>query len=84
MQALLTLAPSLHPRSGPALYKLATGVSLDEPTTTSSHRAEQLTKTLLAANLLKLDKAGDDDGVKKHNFHWKYEDPAVILKDFFG
>lgn len=49
------------------------------------------TQKLVEAGLLKIDKAGrpsepDGEGRKerKHNLHWKYEDPALILKDVLG
>lgn len=59
---------------------------------TSGDRSDVITQTLLSSGLLKLDKAGrqseaGDEGVGtgtkkgKHNLHWKYEDPAIILKD---
>lgn len=48
-------------------------------------------QTLVNTGLLKIDKAGHgEDGAvdrkreKKHNLHWKYEDPALILKDLLG
>lgn len=46
-------------------------------------------QTLADTGLLKLDKAGRHEGEepkreKKHNLHWKYEDPAIILKDLLG
>lgn len=45
--------------------------------------------TLVSTGLVKIDKAGHDEGgerkrEKKHNLHWKYEDPALILKDLLG
>lgn len=58
------------------------------------HKAEIVAKELLDNGLLKLDKTGrQGDGAdgeatgrkdRKHNLHWKYEDPAVILKDILG
>ncbi|WVO15895.1 hypothetical protein L204_103560 [Cryptococcus depauperatus] len=43
---------------------------------------------LVEYGLLKLDKAGreGDEGKKerRHNLHWKYEDPAIILGDVLG
>jgi transcriptional coactivator HFI1/ADA1 len=51
---------------------------------------EEITQRLMEENLLKLDKAGKDgEGEggkkdKKHGLHWKYEDPAMILKDILG
>lgn len=55
-------------------------------------KIETVSQTLQETGLLKIDKAGrGEDGEggdrkreKKHNLHWKYEDPALILKDLFG
>jgi len=41
-------------------------------------KLDSLTQTLLSSGLLKMDKKG------KHNLHWKYEDPALILRDILG
>jgi transcriptional coactivator HFI1/ADA1 len=59
---------------------------------TTANRAEVVAKELLESGLLKLDKAGrqsepgEAEGKKdkKHNLHWKYEDPALILRDILG
>ncbi|WVF69321.1 hypothetical protein IAT40_004097 [Kwoniella sp. CBS 6097] len=61
---------------------------------TPAVKAETITQNLLSSGLLKIDKAGrqsEVDGAgaegkkeRKHNLHWKYEDPAVILKDVLG
>jgi transcriptional coactivator HFI1/ADA1 len=59
---------------------------------TTANRAEAVAKELLESGLLKLDKAGrqsepgEAEGKKdkKHNLHWKYEDPALILRDILG
>ncbi|KAL7423188.1 hypothetical protein Q5752_002488 [Cryptotrichosporon argae] len=51
---------------------------------------DALAKLMAEAGLLKVDKAGRDgeDGErkkdKKHGSHWRYEDPAVILRDVLG
>ncbi|TXT13060.1 hypothetical protein VHUM_01461 [Vanrija humicola] len=57
-------------------------------------RTETVSNTLINTGLLKIDKAGRGDEPagteadrkreKKHNLHWKYEDPAIILKDVLG
>lgn len=54
-------------------------------------KIETVSQTLQDTGLLKIDKAGREEGEggdrkreKKHNLHWKYEDPALILKDLFG
>ena len=54
-------------------------------------RAEVMMKKLVSEGLVKVDnvKKGDDGEAggkkdKKHNLHWRYEDPALILKDVFG
>ncbi|EJT46110.1 hypothetical protein A1Q1_05321 [Trichosporon asahii var. asahii CBS 2479] len=55
-------------------------------------KIETVSQTLQDTGLLKIDKAGrgeegeggDRKREKKHNLHWKYEDPALILKDLFG
>lgn len=54
---------------------------------------DAVSQTLAETGLLKIDKAGhehqhqsegDKKREKKHNLHWKYEDPAIILKDLLG
>jgi transcriptional coactivator HFI1/ADA1 len=51
---------------------------------------EAVSDALLNSGLLRLDKGGRhseaaEDGKKgKHNLHWKYEDPALLLKDVLG
>lgn len=66
----------------------------------SHNKTESVTQNLINTGLLKLDKAGRPGeggeevaggggavagGKKsKHNLHWKYEDPAIILKDVLG
>ncbi|WWC88810.1 uncharacterized protein L201_003723 [Kwoniella dendrophila CBS 6074] len=59
--------------------------------TNKKSRIDIITNKLVDSTLLKLDKAGGGgDGVtelkkeKKHNLHWKYEDPAILLKDILG
>ncbi|WRT67658.1 uncharacterized protein IL334_004630 [Kwoniella shivajii] len=55
-------------------------------------KSDLVMNELMESGLLKLDKAGrqseidggDGKKEKKHNLHWKYEDPAVILKDILG
>ncbi|WVQ65921.1 uncharacterized protein L199_004099 [Kwoniella botswanensis] len=56
-------------------------------------RSEVITNRLLENSLLKLDNitttapggaGADQKKEKKHTSHWKYEDPAVLLKDFLG
>jgi transcriptional coactivator HFI1/ADA1 len=52
-------------------------------------KIDTVASTLVNTGLLKIDKAGHDEGgerkrEKKHNLHWKYEDPALILKDLLG
>ncbi|ORX40222.1 transcriptional regulator of RNA polII, SAGA, subunit-domain-containing protein [Kockovaella imperatae] len=54
-------------------------------------RAGPMMKKLVNDGLVKVDnvKKGEDGEVggkkdKKHNLHWRYEDPALILKDVFG
>ncbi len=107
-QSLFTIAPGLHSQVSPALYKLATSLTLSEaqynhpvklerkpsfpPEPTGLSKADAAQAKLLETGLLKMDKAGrqsegaDGDGKKdrKHNLHWKYEDPALILKDVLG
>ncbi|WWC70627.1 uncharacterized protein I206_104578 [Kwoniella pini CBS 10737] len=52
-------------------------------------KSEIMQARLLESQLLKIDntKTGDEASTKKdkkHTLHWKYEDPAVLLKDFLG
>lgn len=54
-------------------------------------KIDAVSQTLADTGLLKIDKAGHEhpsEGAnkreKKHNLHWKYEDPAIILKDLLG
>ena len=62
------------------------------PVQTGLSKMEAVSQRLLETGLLKIDKAGrqsegaEGEGKKdrKHNLHWKYEDPAVILKDMLG
>lgn len=57
-----------------------------------SHRAEAVGRNLLESGLLKIEvpdkgeeeKEGGKGKKKKHGLHWKYEDPAFILKDILG
>ncbi|KAK8858465.1 hypothetical protein IAR55_002692 [Kwoniella newhampshirensis] len=70
--------------------------STQRTTATTNNKADAVAQNLLSTGLLKLDKAGRQseagdgtlgvDGKKerKHNLHWKYEDPALILKDVLG
>lgn len=53
------------------------------------NKVDAVIQTLVDTQLLKPDKAGRDGAEepkreKKHNLHWKYEDPAIILKDLLG
>ena len=48
-----------------------------------SNRLDQMSKALLASNLLMPEKQ-PEEGKKKHSHHWKYEDPAITLKDVLG
>ena len=109
LQSLFTIAAGLHPQASPALYKLATSLTLAEaeynspikverqpskppPEPTGVRKAEAVATKLLENGLLKIDKAGkqseggEAEGKKdrKHNLHWKYEDPALILRDVLG
>jgi transcriptional coactivator HFI1/ADA1 len=52
-------------------------------------KIDTVASTLVDTGLLKIDKAGHDEQgerkrEKKHNLHWKYEDPALIFKDLLG
>ena len=66
--------------------------SVPSPEMNGRSKAEAVSAQLLETGLLKIDKAGrqiegrDGDGKKdkKHNLHWKYEDPALILRDVLG
>jgi len=108
-QSLFTIAPGLHPQASPAMFKLASSLTLAEAEynspvnlerkpsittveTNGMSKAEAVSAKLLENGLLKIDKAGrqseggDGDGKKdrKHNLHWKYEDPELILRDVLG
>lgn len=80
--------PGLTPSAPPP-----PAVSPRKGTTSHVNRSELVTQQLLDSGLLKLDKAvkqsegGEGEAGKrdrKHNLHWKYEDPAAILKDVLG
>ncbi|WVQ96821.1 hypothetical protein IAU59_003928 [Kwoniella sp. CBS 9459] len=93
-------ALSMAERTKNNLLGISNGpVSVSGPTAKSAKaatspavKAETVTQNLLASGLLKIDKAGRQSEVegaegkkeRKHNLHWKYEDPAVILKDILG
>lgn len=47
------------------------------------HRREIMSRSLIENGLVKFDKP-DEGGKKKHTFHWKYEDPALLLRDILG
>lgn len=54
-------------------------------------RVDAVSDLLSDTGLLKLDKGGHEHGTdgaskkeKKHTLHWKYEDPAILLKDVLG
>ena len=117
LRDLFTLNPTLHASTSPALYKLASNMTLAEaaqnapPIKTERKpsighegkpilpdrldRPENKSLHLVEGGLVKLDnvKKGDGDGEgggsgskkeRKHNLHWKYEDPALILKSVLG
>ena len=62
------------------------------PLEIGARKAEAVSAKLLETGLLKIDKAirqsdgaeGDGKKDRKHNLHWKYEDPALILRDILG
>ncbi|KLT40486.1 hypothetical protein CC85DRAFT_329890 [Cutaneotrichosporon oleaginosum] len=55
-------------------------------------RVDTVSDMLAETGLLKIDKGGHEHGPtdgapkkeKKHTLHWKYEDPATLLKDVLG
>ncbi|BEJ15470.1 hypothetical protein CspHIS471_0500750 [Cutaneotrichosporon sp. HIS471] len=54
-------------------------------------RVDAVSDMLADTGLLKIDKGGHEHGLdgaskkeKKHTLHWKYEDPATLLKDVLG
>jgi transcriptional coactivator HFI1/ADA1 len=53
-------------------------------------RVDTVSNMLAETGLLKIDKGGHEHGAdgpkkeKKHTLHWKYEDPATLLKDVLG
>ncbi|OCF31319.1 hypothetical protein I316_07105 [Kwoniella heveanensis BCC8398] len=79
--------------NGTTVRPAGAGQAGSGPAMTPAVKAEIVTQNLLASGLLKIDKAGrqsEVDGAgegkkeRKHNLHWKYEDPALILKDVLG
>ncbi|WVR06236.1 hypothetical protein IAU60_003266 [Kwoniella sp. DSM 27419] len=85
-------SPPSSSSSLPSGVESSNRMSAGRSTLSAVNKAERVTQNLLASSLLKLDKAGRQsemdgaDGKKerKHNLHWKYEDPAIILKDVLG
>jgi transcriptional coactivator HFI1/ADA1 len=100
MRDLLNLQPGLHPQNSAVLHKLATADMVEDEEIDykkiekrkkgGEKRVGEITDKLVEGGLLKLDKAGKDgegEGGKKerkHGLHWKYEDPAMLLKDILG
>lgn len=83
------------PTAAPAVALSASQGSSPVKAATALHAAagqgkiESVATALVNTGLLKIDKAGHQDGderkrEKKHNLHWKYEDPALIFKDLLG
>jgi transcriptional coactivator HFI1/ADA1 len=87
-----------EPSSPPAILEQSRGFT--EPVTVKRasppkatmrlhvHSKSEATKDrLLKMDLLKLDQGraeGEGKKDRKHNLHWKYEDPAVIFQDLLG
>lgn len=78
---------TMPPPSVPSPVKAATALHA----AAGQGKIDSVSQTLQDTGLLKIDKAGrGEEGEggakreKKHNLHWKYEDPALILKDLFG
>lgn len=77
-----TLAVAVSPKKAASAIQAAAGQG----------KIEAVSQTLADTGLLKIDKAGHEHQAaegerkreKKHNLHWKYEDPAIILKDLLG
>ncbi|ORY31420.1 transcriptional regulator of RNA polII, SAGA, subunit-domain-containing protein [Naematelia encephala] len=90
--ALYKLATGLTAAEAEIAQPVKHELKPDLPSEPSSpNTADTTMQRLLDYGLLKLDKAGrqTEEGEagkkeKKHNLHWKYEDPALILKDFLG
>lgn len=92
--------PKIEKQTSPPLPPLENGHSRAALTSTSpkAHvvrpvstaiKAELVQQHLLENGLLRIDKAGREEGEsskkdKKHTLHWKYEDPAMILRDVLG
>jgi transcriptional coactivator HFI1/ADA1 len=80
------------PPPSPRIGDITVSGSPKNSAVNAGNKVEMVTKNLLETGLLKLDKAGrhseagEPEGKKerKHNLHWKYEDPALILKDLLG
>lgn len=80
--------PGASPVAGTAALHAPGGQAM----TPGGSKMDSMSQTLVNTGLLKIDKAGHNEGEggadrkreKKHNLHWKYEDPALILKDLLG
>lgn len=82
------IVPLSNPNSSHMMGSLG---SIPSGSTFISHRAEAVGRNLLESGLLKIevpDKGEEEkEGKgkkKKHGLHWKYEDPAFILRDILG
>ena len=99
MRDLFVLKPGLNPATSPAVYKLESNVTLAEKEynspaqakgdrkhalTRSHERADEVATRLVEAGLVRLDTAKEEKKDKKHSWHWKYEDPAVVLESVLG
>jgi hypothetical protein len=42
-----------------------------------------ISRIMLESGLLQPEKP-QEEGKKRHSYHWKYEDPALMLRDVLG
>lgn len=100
LRHLMTLAPSLHSATSPALYKLSSGITSAEAEYNSQpvksdhgmsngvaggkERKSDRIARYHENGMIKVDTAKEEKKDKKHNLHWRYEDPALILESVLG
>lgn len=77
------LAPSNGP-AGPSNTRATDPPSIASvQRLTGPHRAEMISRIMLESGLLQPEKP-QEEGKKRHSYHWKYEDPALMLRDVLG
>lgn len=98
LRHLVTLAPGLHAATSPALYRLSSGITPAEAeynappvkselvngTGVGRERKTDRVARYYENGMIKVDAAKEEKKDKKHNLHWRYEDPALILESVLG